>query len=99
MQTQPESLQRDWRQNKMSESRRKKNILRELGYKHTLFGIPAAYCNWYLDNPSMHNAATDYLYNQMLISTGTAKVAGSLVSKASETFIKKRGGLESMMVP
>lgn len=87
----------------MSENRRKKNIIRELGRNKTLFGIPGAFCNWYLENPQFKNPVFDYLFSRMITASAQAQVATSMMDLGKrmfrEKFDEKQAELETKYVP
>ena len=83
----------------MKPTKRQQNILLELDRTKTLFGIPAAFCNWYLDHPQYKNAAFDFLFDQMLIVSANTDILKQYPVKAKEQFNSTERALEDRFVP
>ena len=85
-------------------SRRQQNILNDLFRKKTWFGIPYAYCAWYLDNPRFKsNPLFSMLYDRMLsldVDTELLKMSAiHAKEKAEKSFHQSHVYLEDRMVP
>jgi hypothetical protein len=82
----------------MSENRRKRNIVRDLSRKKTLFGIPSAFCNWYLENPQYKNEVFDFLYEKMIMASMNVETGRGLLKMGEKVFDDKRSALEQKYV-
>jgi hypothetical protein len=85
-------------------SRRQQNILNDLSRKKAWFGIPYAYCAWYLDNPRYKdNPLFSMLYDKMLsLNVDTELLKMSAVAakkKAEDSFHQSHTFLEGKLVP
>jgi hypothetical protein len=80
------------------------NILLNLDQKKPYFGIPYAYCQWYLADPSREqNVALTMFYEQML-SIGVKHEVAKITIKqtkviATDTFNKQRDAIEKKVIP
>ena len=87
-----------------SPSRRQQNILNDLSRKRAWFGIPYAYCAWYLDNPQFKaNPLFSMLYDRMLgltVDTELLKMSAIYAKKKAEaSFHQSHTYLEDRLVP
>jgi hypothetical protein len=86
------------------QTRRQQNILNDLSRKKAWFGIPYAYCAWYLDNPQYKdNPLFSMLYDKMLsLNVDTELLKMSAVAakkKAEDSFHQSHTFLEDRLVP
>jgi hypothetical protein len=82
----------------MSENRRRRNIVNDLSRKKTLFGIPSAFCNWYLDNPQYKNPAFDFLFDKMITASVNVEAGKGFLKMGEGVFNDKRSALEKKYV-
>jgi hypothetical protein len=80
------------------------NILLNLDQKKPYFGIPHAYCRWYLSDPKHENILIlEILYEQM-ISIGVKNELAKITIKqtgelAKDTFSTTRDSIERKLIP
>ena len=80
------------------------NVMLHLDQKKPYFGIPHAYCQWYLSDPKHENILIlEILYEQM-ISVGVKNELAKITIKqtgelAKDTFSKTRDSIEKKLIP
>ena len=85
-------------------TRRQQNILNDLSRKKAWFGIPYAYCAWYLDNPQFKsNPLFSALYDKMLSLTADTELLKMSVvhtkEKAERSFHQSHTVIEGKVLP